>query len=364
MMWLKLVFLFLMTLVSIEMSHISDLLNTHPTWSFELESVESLIKRGMSELRRIHPDVEISENILRTKIAKHFGPGTTHVARKTGDPKWPERVPQSFDSRDHFKECAHLIEDIEDEGPCYNEVHVMVSSVASDRYCIYTNATFRDHLSSEYLTGCYSSCTRHQYIYPTWKKVVQVGVPSGGKYHSNKGCLPYEHAPCKHTANDYTARLTTKTERSVQKGGGLKSCDEYMAYDHDCPTKCSNSKYPVRLEDDMKKMTTYYQLSRFEYQIRNDIYAYGPAVSDIFLYSDFFDYKSGLYNKSTNAALLSYNKLIKLIGWGTTEDGTPYWLAMNEWAGWADDKKVFKFPRGVDFLWAESFTSTGVYDPL
>lgn len=45
----------------------------------------------------------------------------------------------------------------------------------------------------------------------------------------------------------------TKMERSAQKGGGLKSCDEYMAYDHDCPTKCSNSKYPVRLEDDMKK---------------------------------------------------------------------------------------------------------------
>lgn len=46
----------------------------------------------------------------------------------------------------------------------------------------------------------------------------------------------------------------TSTERSLNgKTGSLKLCDEYTAFDHDCPAKCSNSKYPIPLKDDFKR---------------------------------------------------------------------------------------------------------------
>ncbi|XP_072158928.1 cathepsin B isoform X3 [Bemisia tabaci] len=254
-MWTLMPILFFMLLTSsYGMDSISQLLRTHPTWSFELRSVESLVQDGMKQLRNAHAEFDIPEDMLRRKIENYVRPGETHVVFKTGDPKWPERVPQSFDARDHFKDCAHLIGDIEDEGPCYNDVHVTVASVATDRYCIYTNGTFKGRLSSEYLTGCYSLCTNFQTIYHTWDQVVEFGLPSGGKYSSNEGCLPYGHEPCKHTVTHYTGNQMTSTERSLNgKTGSLKLCDEYTAFDHDCPAKCSNSKYPIPLKDDFKR---------------------------------------------------------------------------------------------------------------
>nr|XP_018899622.1 PREDICTED: cathepsin B-like [Bemisia tabaci] len=267
-MWTLMPILFLMLLTSsFGMDSISELLRTHPTWSFELRSVESLVQDGMKQLRNAHAEFDIPEDMLRRKIESYVRPGETHVVFKTGDPKWPERVPQSFDARDHFKECAHLIGDIEDEGPCYNDVHVTVASVATDRYCIYTNGTFKGRLSSEYLTGCYSLCTNFQTIYHTWDQVVEFGLPSGGKYSSNEithtsmvefndlyhlqhndPCLPIkEHSTegekkrannlCKKLVETYLTSRMYKRERSSCKDAEFFGCerDDTEAYEtHRC----------------------------------------------------------------------------------------------------------------------------------
>nr|XP_018917623.1 PREDICTED: cathepsin B-like cysteine proteinase 4 [Bemisia tabaci] len=360
-------FLLLMVLQDVtSMESISELMKKHPTWSFELESVESMVKKGTASLRKMHPEMEVTEEMVREKLRNHIEPGATHIIRKTGDTRWPTVVPQTFDIRDKYKECAHLFSDIDDEGACFTDAHVVVSAIATDRYCIFTNGTYKEKLSSEYHAGCSVFCTKSPNIWPAWKNAVQVGTPTGGKHQSNSGCLPYEHAPCKHTITQYISSPKHKQEMKVHKKGKVKPCDQEMPYDHDCATKCTNKKYKTPLEKDFKKFTTYYFTSTNEYQIRSEIFANGPVVSSIIMYSDWFDHKKGWYWKGGNTTIVAWDKYFKIIGWGKEEVGNqtlPYWLAVNSWDNWADGK-IFKILRGVNYIWSEWVVTAGTYDPL
>ncbi|KAE8697351.1 FH interacting protein 1 [Hibiscus syriacus] len=67
---------------------------------------------------------------------------------------------------------------------------------------------------------------------------------------------------------------------------------------------------------------------------------------------DFAHYKSGVYKHVTGSFLGGH--AVKLIGWGTSDDGEDYWLLANQWnRGWGDDG-YFKIIRGVDECGIES----------
>lgn len=58
--------------------------------------------------------------------------------------------------------------------------------------------------------------------------------------------------------------------------------------------------------------------------------ANGPMMVGFVVYSDFFNYKTGIYKPTTNS--ISGGHAVKLIGWGTDTSSVPsklYWICQN-----------------------------------
>ncbi|CAH0383271.1 unnamed protein product [Bemisia tabaci] len=344
-----------LTHISAGSESIDELLKKYPTWSFEAESVETSIKNTLHELSLKGQNHGVTEEILREKVRRSLAPGATHIVRKIGDPKWesdPEKFPSSFDAREHWKDCASLISYVEDEGPCRTDTNAVIASILSDRYCIYTNGTFKERLSQETLLGCGGLCTVEPYQWLSWIYATEVGVPTGGAHGSGKGCVPFTYPACDHTS--------WYNEKGLGKKR-MNPCKGQLIFDHDCPTKCTNEKYKKSLDKDRKKLTAHYRLSRNEFSIRNEIMTYGPVMTSVMMYDDFLEKPDGIFQNKKDRRFLILDKFIKIIGWGE-EKGIKYWLCMNTWDSWGD--KVFKIPRGVDYNLIEYLQTTGAYEDL
>ncbi|CAN6804857.1 unnamed protein product [Brassica oleracea var. botrytis] len=89
------------------------------------------------------------------------------------------------------------------------------------------------------------------------------------------------------------------------------------------------------------------------YKVRHDpqdimaeVYKNGPVEVAFTVYEDFAHYKSGVYKHKTSANIGGH--AVKLIGWGTSDDGEDYWLLANQWnRSWGDDG-YFKIKRGTN----------------
>lgn len=64
-------------------------------------------------------------------------------------------------------------------------------------------------------------------------------------------------------------------------------------------------------------------------QIKREIKAAGPVISEIQLYSDFLTYKDGIYMRSEDSTKMGVSHVIKILGWGKREDGVEYWIIEN-----------------------------------
>jgi len=78
-------------------------------------------------------------------------------------------------------------------------------------------------------------------------------------------------------------------------------------------------------------------------QIKSEIYANGPMEGAFTVYSDFMNYKSGVYHHVSGS--LEGGHAIKILGWGH-ESGMDYWLCANSWGtSWGIDG-FFKIKQG------------------
>ncbi|XWS46345.1 hypothetical protein CRYUN_Cryun14cG0057400 [Craigia yunnanensis] len=89
-----------------------------------------------------------------------------------------------------------------------------------------------------------------------------------------------------------------------------------------------------------------YRINSDPVDIMAEVYKNGPVEVAFTVYEDFAHYKSGIYKHVTGGVMGGH--AVKLIGWGTSEDGEDYWLLANQWnRGWGDDG-YFKIRRGTD----------------
>ncbi|KAJ9171628.1 hypothetical protein P3X46_014966 [Hevea brasiliensis] len=87
-----------------------------------------------------------------------------------------------------------------------------------------------------------------------------------------------------------------------------------------------------------------YRISSDPHDIMAEVYKNGPVEVDFTVYEDFAHYRSGVYKHITGNVMGGH--AVKLIGWGTSDDGEDYWLLANQWnRGWGDDG-YFKMRRG------------------
>jgi len=91
--------------------------------------------------------------------------------------------------------------------------------------------------------------------------------------------------------------------------------------------------------------------------IQTEIMTNGPVEADFTVYSDFVNYKSGVYKHTAGTELGGH--AVRLLGWGI-EAGTPYWLLANSWNPDWGDNGFFKILRGSNECGIEDDINAGL----
>ena len=120
---------------------------------------------------------------------------------------------------------------------------------------------------------------------------------------------------------------------------------------------CTNTDYNKDFKDDLNFAKSAYNVRSSEKAIMEEIMTNGPVEAGFTVYSDFPNYKSGVYQHTGGSILGGH--AVRIIGWGV-EDGVKYWLVANSWNNYWGDKGTFKIRKGVDECGIEDQISAGI----
>jgi C1A family cysteine protease len=97
-----------------------------------------------------------------------------------------------------------------------------------------------------------------------------------------------------------------------------------------------------------------------EYNIRKEIYKWGPCTTGIMIYKDFLDWDGrGIYVYDGRSEKIGGHAVV-LMGWGE-ENGRLFWLVLNSWGtDWGKNDGYFKVLRGVNHCEIEENVIVGV----
>jgi cathepsin B len=177
---------------------------------------------------------------------------------------------------------AHCVSPVVDQKNCSSSYAVASAGAISDRFCISTNQNVR--LSAQQVLSCQED---------NEGKECEGGDIAGFlDFAKRKGlvdenCFPYQGEP------------------NVACDPAIQQCPRYFIQD--------------------------YCVANGPEGIKRDIFQNGPVIGYFPAYRDFLVYKSGIYRVQEGTSKFQGGHAIKLIGWGTSEDGEQYWIAENSW---------------------------------
>jgi cathepsin B len=205
-------------------------------------------------------------------------------------------APASFDSRTQWPGCVHSIRDQQQCGSCWA---FAASEAFSDRICIATGGKVNVVISPQDMVSCDKSnfACDGGYLDKAWQYLQHTGA-------ATDACEPY-----------------------VSGGGSVPAC----------PSKCKDGSA-------MKKYKCKnVQEADGPAQIKSLIQASGPVETGFTVYSDFFNYRSGIYHHISGG--VQGGHAVKIIGWGV-QGSTKYWICANSWGtGWGESG-YFKIQEG------------------
>jgi cathepsin B len=220
-------------------------------------------------------------------------------------------LPQNFDSSQQWPTCTTIgtIYNQADCGSCW--AFGCVEAV-SDRFCIHKGSKFNQILSFMDETAC-GPCDGCEGGDPddAWSFVQSTGLVTDACYPYSIPTCPPAQQPC------------------------LNFVDT-----PNCLSSCNNTDPWVPY-----MLSSVYDVSSDASAIQSEIYTNGPVEACFTVYSDFLNYKSGVYQYESGDALGGH--CVKIIGWGV-EGGLPYWLINNSWTTYWGDNGQFKILRGQD----------------
>lgn len=123
----------------------------------------------------------------------------------------------------------------------------------------------------------------------------------------------------------------------------VESCYPYTGTDGSCANACAN------WQTSTYKIKDYYGVSKSVDSLKSALYTYGPLVTTMSVYQDFFDYRSGIYSYVSGS--LAGGHAILLIGY---DDAGQYFICKNSWGTWWGESGYFKIAysqlnNGVNF---------------
>jgi cathepsin B len=262
-----------------------------------------------------------------------------------------EEIPDSFDSAEHWPQCAKIIGEIRDQSNCGCCWAFAGAEAASDRMCIATNGTKIVPLSAEDICfnggGIMSQGCNGGQITSPWSYLKKGGLfggkgaVSGGQFHGTgpfgKGlcsnfALPHCHHHGPQGEDPYPAegKPGCPSERSP---AGPKACDSDAQPPHNDFAK------------DKYSFTGQTVTASGEAGIQRAIMAGGPMEVAFTVYSDFENYASGIYHHVTGS--MAGGHAVKVVGWGV-DAGVKYWKIANSWNPYWGEKGYFRIRRGTN----------------
>lgn len=236
-----------------------------------------------------------------------------------------EEIPEEFDAREQWPECPSIRE-IRDQGSCGSCWAFGATEAMSDRTCIGSGGKFQADISAEDLLACCSGCgmgCNGGFPGAAWEYWVKSGLVTGGLYNSQEGCQPYAVPACEHHTK-----------------GPLGPCGS-IVHTPKCVHMCIDG-YNVSYNDDKVFGKKAYSLAKHVDQIQYEIMQNGPVEADFTVFSDFPNYKSGVYQRHSLIPMGGH--AVRILGWGK-ENGVDYWLVANSWnSDWGDQGKSFFDP--------------------
>jgi len=90
----------------------------------------------------------------------------------------------------------------------------------------------------------------------------------------------------------------------------------------------------------------------------NEIKARGPITCAIAVTDELLHYKGGIFEDKTGD--IKQTHAISVVGWGTSDSGTPYWFVRNSWGETWGENGFFQIVRGKNNLGIEDSCDYGV----
>ncbi|VDQ00355.1 unnamed protein product [Trichobilharzia regenti] len=250
-------------------------------------------------------------------------------------------IPSTFDSRKKWSQCKS-ISSIHDQSRCGSGWAFAAVEVMSDRICIQSKGKKSVELSAVDLLSCCRECglgCLGGFPGSAWDYWVEEGVVTGSSGENHTGCQPYPFPKCEHNTT-----------------GKYPACGQKIYETPKCQKKCQKGyKTPYKKDKHYGKVA--YNVPNNEDSIKKEIMMHGPVGSSFTVYSDFLNYKSGIYKHMKGTEIGVHT--VRIVGWGV-EKGTPYWLIANSWNEDWGEKGYFRILRGKDECDIESLVIGGL----
>jgi len=228
-------------------------------------------------------------------------------------------IPKEFDARTYWANCTNIISTIIDQFDCQSCWAMSSAAVLGDRLCVAQNS--KGVLSPQYMVYC----GVHSFG-------CQVGVPTV----------------------DIWSQLITQ-------GTVSDDCIPFTARDGICPVVCKDG---TLINDDMIFHATgivspWDESPEARVQaIQTEIMNNGPVQAQYMVFTDMLTYSGGVYHRTKEGTGIG-GHAVRIVGWGTTDDGVDYWIVANSWGKlWGEDG-FFRIRRGVNECNIESAVLAG-----
>lgn len=280
------------------------------------------------------------------------------------------KLPSSFDGRIVWKD---YIEPIRSQGLCGSCYAFAAVFVMSSRLAIYSKGKYQYQLSPSKLIFCSnpiesvgndderteeqlikdSMTQRLPFDYTTPQSIIRKNVMScSGETLISAWQFLYRFGVPEDSCIGYGDNDNESIVNLTLTDVVDKTCVDALGKNYDV---CINSKKMIS-----HRAGGYYTVPKNEYEIRKDIYHWGPCSSGFVIYDDFLDWDGiGVYEWDRKSAEVGGHAIV-LMGWGEEKDGKKYWIVRNSWGLSWGDRGYFKILRGENHCEIEENVFTGI----